>query len=83
MELYRIFYTYRTRDLNFITITGMDMTNRKLFSVLIYSPNDTIDLDHPLTPSLPEHLRTLLQNEASKINVGHYDLSSWETNVLH
>jgi hypothetical protein len=83
MEFYRIFYTFRTRDLNFITITGMDMINRKLFSILVYSPDDTIDLAHPLTPDIPNELRSVLMNEKVKIDLGYYDLSTWETNVIN
>lgn len=83
MELYRIFYTFRTRDLNFITITGMDMINRKLFSILVYSPDDSIDLEHPLTPDLPKELRSIVNNEKVKIDLGYYDLSTWETNVIN
>ncbi len=83
MELYRIFYTFRTKDLNFITITGMDMINRKLFSVLVYSPDDSIDLQHTLTPDLPEPLYDLIFEEKTKIDIGYYDLVTWERNVIH
>ncbi|MGM7701408.1 hypothetical protein ACSVDE_06745 [Pseudalkalibacillus sp. Hm43] len=83
MELYRIFYTFRTRDLNFITITGMDMINRKLFSVLVYSPDDSIDLLHSLTRDLPEPLYDLILEEKAKIDLGYYDLATWERNVIH
>ncbi|WP_408006239.1 hypothetical protein ACJROX_16155 [Pseudalkalibacillus sp. A8] len=83
MELYRIFYTFRTRDLNFLTITGMDMVNRKLFSVLVYSENDSIDLDHPLSPDIPGSLKQLLIDEKHQIDSGYYDLTSWNTNVFH
>jgi hypothetical protein len=83
MEVYRIFYTFRTRDLHFLTITGMDMIHRKLFSVLVYSPEDSIDISHPLTPDLPEPLKDLLLSEKMKIDSGYYDLSTWETNVIH
>ncbi|WP_349407337.1 hypothetical protein [Pseudalkalibacillus sp. SCS-8] len=83
MELYRIFYTFRTRDLHFITITGMDMLNRKLFSILVYSPDDSMDLNHKLTPDIPQELYCLLNREKRKIDSGYYDLSTWETNVIH
>ncbi|WLD91560.1 hypothetical protein [Alkalihalobacillus sp. AL-G] len=83
MESFRIFYTYRTRELNFITVTGMDMCEKRLFSVLVYSANDSIDLTHPLTPALPEDLRNLLYSEKEQIDRGYYDLASWNTSVLH
>ncbi|WP_221564831.1 hypothetical protein [Alkalihalobacillus sp. TS-13] len=83
MELYRIFYTFRTRELNFLTITGMDMVHHKLFSVLVYSPEDSIDLDHSLSPDIPSSLKSLLLEQKHQIDTGYYDLASWETNVIH
>ncbi|MGP4079605.1 hypothetical protein ACTWQL_06770 [Pseudalkalibacillus sp. R45] len=83
MELYRIFYTFRTKELNFLTITGMDMVQHKLFSVLVYSPDDSIDLEHPLSPDIPSSLKSLLFEQKYQIDTGYYDLASWETNVIH
>jgi hypothetical protein len=77
MAKYRIFFVYRIRDLNYLHVHGMDMENKKLFTVLISSPNDELNLaaHHE---QLPHELLSLLEDESKRINAGLYDLAHWE-----
>lgn len=77
MGKYRIFFVYRIKDLNYIHVHGMNMENKKLFTVLISSPNDQLDLSKHYE-QLPIELLTVLEFESSRINSGHYDLAHWE-----
>ncbi|KZE68795.1 hypothetical protein AWM68_00500 [Fictibacillus phosphorivorans] len=77
MDKYRIFFVYRVKNLNYIHVHGMNMENKKLFTVLISSPNDEMNLaqHHHV---LPNELLSLLEVESTRINAGIYDLGHWE-----
>jgi hypothetical protein len=77
MENYRIFFVYRIKNLNFVHVHGMNMKNKKLFTVMIESPDDRLDLSNH-TEQLPPELLTVLQMESGRINSGLYDLAHWE-----
>jgi hypothetical protein len=77
MNKYRIFFVYRVKDLNYIHVHGMNMENKKLFTVLISSPNDEMNLGHHHS-ELPNELLLLLEAESTRINSGLYDLAHWE-----
>lgn len=77
MGKYRIFFVYRIKDLNYVHVHGMNMENKKLFTVLVASPNDRLDLAIHREP-LPEDLLSVLESESSRINAGLYDLAHWE-----
>jgi hypothetical protein len=77
MENYRIFFVYRIKNLNFVHVHGMNMKNKKLFTVMIESPDDRLDLSNH-TEQLPPELLTVLQMERGRINSGLYDLAHWE-----
>jgi len=77
MEKYRIFFVYRIKDLNYIHVHGMNMENKKLFTILISSPNDEMNLANH-HEQLPNELLSLLEAESTRINTGLYDLAHWE-----
>jgi hypothetical protein len=77
MENYRIFFVYRIKNLNFVHVHGMNMKNKKLFTVMIESPDDRLDLSNHIE-QLPPELLTVLQMESGRINSGLYDLAHWE-----
>ncbi|MGM0806316.1 MAG: hypothetical protein ACQET8_16330 [Bacillota bacterium] len=77
MNKYRIFFVYRVKDLNYIHVHGMNMENKKLFTVLISSPNDEMNLALHHS-ELPNELLSLLEAESTRINSGLYDLAHWE-----
>lgn len=77
LNKYRIFFVYRVKDLNYIHVHGMNMENKKLFTVLISSPNDEMNLAHHYS-ELPNELLSLLEAESTRINSGLYDLAHWE-----
>lgn len=77
MGKYRIFFVYRIKDLNYVHVHGMNMENKKLFTVLVSSPDDRIDLNNH-HEQLPEELLSVLKNESGRINAGLYDLAHWE-----
>ncbi|MCM3733244.1 hypothetical protein M3196_16450 [Fictibacillus nanhaiensis] len=77
MGKYRIFFVYRIKDLNYVHVHGMNMKDKKLFTVLVASPNDKIDLAHH-HEQLPDELLSVLEMESSRINAGLYDLAHWE-----
>jgi hypothetical protein len=77
MGKYRIFFVYRIKDLNYVHVHGMNMENKKLFTVLISSPNDRINVSNH-QGQLPDELLSVLENESSRINAGLYDLAHWE-----
>ncbi|MBY6037841.1 hypothetical protein KUV80_14305 [Fictibacillus nanhaiensis] len=77
MEKYRIFFVYRIKNLNYIHVHGMNMENKKLFTVLISSPNDQVDVSKH-HEQLPTELLSVIEGESSRINAGLYDLAHWE-----
>ncbi|MCM3717377.1 hypothetical protein [Fictibacillus phosphorivorans] len=77
MGKYRIFFVYRIKDLNYVHVHGMNMEDKKLFTVLVPSPNDHIDLGQH-QEQLPEELLSVLKSESGRINAGIYDLAHWE-----
>ncbi|MDM5336973.1 hypothetical protein QUF84_07060 [Fictibacillus enclensis] len=79
MSPYRIFFVYRIHDLNYLHVHGMEMATKKLFTVLLYSPNDAIDLTVQ-TSHLPAELLSVLEEEKARIDQGYYDLAQWEYN---
>ncbi|EIT85757.1 hypothetical protein A374_07979 [Fictibacillus macauensis ZFHKF-1] len=82
MDAYRLFFVYRVRDLHYVYAHGMDMKEKRLFTVLLYAPNGIIDLQQ--TPHvLPLQLLTLLEAEKKNIEAGVYDLARWEPTSFH
>lgn len=77
MDKYRIFFVYRIKDLNYVHVHGMNMETKKLFTVLVASPNDRINL-HNHHGQLPDDLFSVLESESSRIDAGLYDLAQWE-----
>ncbi|MCQ6266905.1 hypothetical protein M1K46_14715 [Fictibacillus sp. WQ 8-8] len=77
MSPYRIFFVYRMNDLRYLHVHGMDMVNKKLFTVLLYSPDDSIDLTLN-TEHLPQELLETLSKEKENIDGGSYDLAHWQ-----
>jgi hypothetical protein len=77
MEHYRLFFVYRIKDLNYIHVHGMNMKDKKLFTVLIASPKDELDLTGQ-ADLLPKALLEVLYMESDRINSGLYDLAHWE-----
>jgi hypothetical protein len=53
------------------------MEEKKLFTVLISSPMDQVDLSNHYH-QLPDDLLSVLEMEKSRINTGVYDLAHWE-----
>ncbi|MDR7071291.1 hypothetical protein [Fictibacillus barbaricus] len=82
MGKYRIFFVYRIKDLNYIHVHGMNMDEKKLFTVMISSPRDQVDLTSHYH-QLPDDLLSVLEMESSRINTGVYDLAQWEPYTYH
>ena len=82
MGKYRIFFVYRIKDLNYIHVHGMNMDEKKLFTVMISSPMDQVDLTSHYH-QLPDDLLTVLETESGRINTGVYDLAHWEPYTYH
>ncbi|WNB91321.1 hypothetical protein [Bacillus sp. NEB1478] len=82
MGKYRIFFVYRIKDLNYIHVHGMNMDEKKLFTVMISSPMDQVDLTSHYH-QLPDDLLTVLETESGRINNGVYDLVHWEPYTYH
>lgn len=77
MSQYRIFFVYRIHDLQYLHVHGMDMLEKKLFTLMLYSPNDSIDLTFE-TNHLPLGLLETLKMEKERIDNGFYDLAHWQ-----
>ncbi|MGC4377897.1 hypothetical protein WD019_13260 [Fictibacillus sp. Mic-4] len=75
-ERFRIFFCYRATDLNFLNVHGMNMKTKELFSILLHSPEDRIDLTYN-TSHLPGELLEVLHKEKEKIDSGYYDVRQW------
>jgi hypothetical protein len=77
MGKYRIFFVYRIKDLNVIHVHGMNMEEKKLFTVLLSSPMDQVDLSRHQY-ELPDDLLSVLEAERNYIDTGVYDIAHWE-----
>ncbi|MFC7370177.1 hypothetical protein ACFQPF_00610 [Fictibacillus iocasae] len=81
MERYRVFYVYRIKNLSYLHVHGMDMKEKKLFTVLLYAPDSGIDF-HAGTKSYPSELIDTLKAEGDRIESGHYDIVQWEPDLF-
>jgi hypothetical protein len=81
MERYRLFYVYRIKNLSYLHVHGMDMAEKKLFTLLLYAPDSGIDF-HAGTAAYPSELLAMLEAEKERIESGHYDILQWEPDLF-
>ncbi|MFC0189686.1 hypothetical protein ACFFJY_15380 [Fictibacillus aquaticus] len=81
MERYRLFYVYRIKNLSYLHVHGMDMAEKKLFTLLLYAPDSGIDLQAG-TSAYPRELLDVLESEKERIEAGNYDILHWEPDLF-
>ena len=81
-ENYRLMFVFRTRDISMLYCLGMDYLNGSIFCVMLYSPEDAVQLDHN-TNHYPKELIDHLRREKEKIDSGLYDIKMWEMNLYN
>lgn len=69
------------QQLDYLTVVGVDFDNGALFTLLVYSPNDRIDLKHN-TAHYPKDLIKLLEIEKEQIDSGFYDIRTWQMTLF-
>ncbi|MCL9638010.1 hypothetical protein L2095_25005 [Bacillus zanthoxyli] len=80
-EQYRLMFVFRTRDISMLYCIGMDYTQGAMFCIMLYSPNDDIQLDYN-TSHYPRELIQYLKQEKSKIDTGLYDIKMWRMELF-
>ena len=60
---------------------GVNFDNACLFSILLYSPNDKIQLDYN-TSHYPKELLLHLEKEKDLIDSGWHDIRTWEMTIF-
>ncbi|MGG0464810.1 hypothetical protein [Priestia aryabhattai] len=79
-EKYRLMFVFRTRDISMLYCIGMDYLKGAMFSVMLYSPNDDMQLDYN-TGHYPKELVNYLRLEKDKIDRGLYDIRMWKMDL--
>ncbi|MDR7074733.1 hypothetical protein [Fictibacillus barbaricus] len=79
---FRIMFTLRLPiELSYLLLVGCDYNNGCLFAINLYSPNDSIQLEHN-TSHYPKELIVLLSEEKELIDNGFYDLRTWQLTMF-
>lgn len=81
-EEYRLMFVFRTRDISMLYCIGMDYLKGSMFSIMLYSPNDDIQLDYN-TGHYPKELIKYLEGEKHKIDQGLYDIKMWRMDLYN
>ncbi|MFE4029483.1 hypothetical protein ACFX4N_25345 [Priestia sp. YIM B13551] len=79
-EKYRLMFVFRTRDISMLYCLGMDYLKGAIFCVMLYSPEDDIQLDYN-TGHYPKELIDYLREEKQKIDSGLYDIKMWRMDL--
>ncbi len=81
-ERFRVMFVFRYPiEVQFLIVVGVDYDNGCLFSILLHSPHDRIQLDYN-TEHYPKDLIEFLEGEQDFINSGFYDIRSWSMNLM-
>jgi len=81
-ENYRLMFVFRTRDISMPYCIGMDYLKGAMFCIMLYSPEDDIQLDYN-TKDYPKELIDYLRLQKDKIDKGLYDIRMWEMNLYN
>ncbi|MGO4889946.1 YolD-like family protein [Anaerobacillus sp. MEB173] len=81
-DRFRLMFVVRfPQQLAYLNVTGVDFNTGSLFSVLLYSPNDKVIIDHN-TSHYPKDLINYLDSQKELIDQGFYDIRTWEMTVF-
>jgi len=72
-ENYRLMFVFRTCDISMLYCLGMDCSNGAIFCVMLYSPEDNVQLEYN-TEHYPKELVDYLRLEKEKMDKGFYDI---------
>jgi hypothetical protein len=76
-ERFRIMFVIRfPKEIEYLTVVGVDYDNACLFSVILFCRDDRISLEHE-TCHYPKTLLRLLEAEKELIDSGYYDVRTW------
>ncbi|MDQ0233270.1 YolD-like family protein [Metabacillus malikii] len=69
-------------DISMLLVTGVDFHNGCLFTVVLHSPQDSIQLDYN-TAHYPNDLIEHLHSEKERIDSGYYDVRTWKMELFN
>jgi hypothetical protein len=79
---FRLMFVVRfPQQLAFLTCVGVDYNSSSLFSVLLYSSDDKVIINHK-TAHYPKDLVKYLETQKELIDSGFYDIRTWEMTLF-